>query len=461
MSELEVNLTQKTNECHSVRTEISKFMRTIDEKDAEVARLNRELAAASTNPALQDEVDNLRKQMVEKDQELARARDETAQLRGQIDAIQKQSQQQIQLAQQDAQQLRANAELNHKLAVETGEELAKVRREQADLQAAARLQTEEIEQARQSAGALRQQLQQQGTSEESYQKMWQELHDLKQTLANKDVEIAGLRAKQPTQPMTPVQTPPVWNQTTGVPSQNDYYNSGQTKTPEQPLYTPYVPPQQPPAPPQPSCTSYPYVPQQPPAPEQPSYTPYVPPIPEQPSYNPNVPPVQPIPSQHQPQGEAVFTVPDYGKPDEHRPPSDLEALPEPSPSEKEWERQKQQEGAKNIFLDVLMTELTGLELVKAHFLRVKGKIDTAQRQGVPLSGERFDVAILGNPGTGNTLPHLGAIFVADWVPRKNHRCKVIPRRPIYNRSGSRQHGLLHRYRTTGCQRCHHRNDTNR
>ena len=51
-------------------------------------------------------------------------------------------------------------------------------------------------------------------------------------------------------------------------------------------------------------------------------------------------------------------------------------------------------------MDLLMTEMTGLENVKEHFLRVKSKIDTARRQGVDLKQERFDIVLTGNPGTG-------------------------------------------------------------
>jgi hypothetical protein len=41
-----------------------------------------------------------------------------------------------------------------------------------------------------------------------------------------------------------------------------------------------------------------------------------------------------------------------------------------------------------------------LETVKEKFLAIKSKVDTLVRQGVPLNGERFGAALLGNPGTG-------------------------------------------------------------
>ena len=83
-------------------------------------------------------------------------------------------------------------------------------------------------------------------------------------------------------------------------------------------------------------------------------------------------------------------------------PDDEGEDPEPSASEREWARQKQQEGASNEAIDVLMANTTGLENVKEHFLRVKSKIDTARRQGVDVRHERFDVVLTGNPGTGIT-----------------------------------------------------------
>ncbi|CAL1701681.1 unnamed protein product [Somion occarium] len=80
------------------------------------------------------------------------------------------------------------------------------------------------------------------------------------------------------------------------------------------------------------------------------------------------------------------------------------APPKPSPksgSRDEWERQKTMEGAVNDAIDAIM-EMSGLEQVKEQVLRIKAKVDTAQRQGTSLKGERFNVAMLGNPGTGKT-----------------------------------------------------------
>jgi hypothetical protein len=70
-----------------------------------------------------------------------------------------------------------------------------------------------------------------------------------------------------------------------------------------------------------------------------------------------------------------------------------------SPAEAEWQRQKDIEGAANDSIDSIMG-MTGLENVKDHILRIKDKIDLANRQGISLKDERFNVVLLGNPGTG-------------------------------------------------------------
>ena len=74
----------------------------------------------------------------------------------------------------------------------------------------------------------------------------------------------------------------------------------------------------------------------------------------------------------------------------------------------EWQRQKQYEGAENKVLDSLMA-MGGLEEVKDKFLSIKSRIDTSVRQNIELKDERFGVALLGNPGTGesNHCPSVG------------------------------------------------------
>ncbi|KAJ3930107.1 MAG: P-loop containing nucleoside triphosphate hydrolase protein [Lentinula lateritia] len=72
-----------------------------------------------------------------------------------------------------------------------------------------------------------------------------------------------------------------------------------------------------------------------------------------------------------------------------------------SQAEKEWQRQKDLEGASNEAIDKLMN-LTGLEEVKNQVLTIKAKIDLVTRQNASISDERFNICMLGNPGTGKT-----------------------------------------------------------
>jgi len=77
--------------------------------------------------------------------------------------------------------------------------------------------------------------------------------------------------------------------------------------------------------------------------------------------------------------------------------------PKISAAKEEWERQKRLEGAVNPSIDAI-TAMTGLEDVKKQVLKIKAKVDTSKRQGTDLKGERFNIAMLGNPGTGMTQP---------------------------------------------------------
>lgn len=70
-----------------------------------------------------------------------------------------------------------------------------------------------------------------------------------------------------------------------------------------------------------------------------------------------------------------------------------------TPSQIEWEREKKIEGARNDAIDSIM-DMIGLEAVKAQVLRIKDKIAVTKRQNTSLKGERFNIVLLGNPGTG-------------------------------------------------------------
>lgn len=104
----------------------------------------------------------------------------------------------------------------------------------------------------------------------------------------------------------------------------------------------------------------------------------------------------------------------YGKSDSS-PPSDQPASPDQSahtppspfqlpnsPSRNEWQRQKDMEGANNDGIDSIM-EMVGLEDVKKQVLEIKAKVDISIRQGASITSERFNVVLLGNPGTGPFL----------------------------------------------------------
>ncbi|TVY80877.1 NFX1-type zinc finger-containing protein [Lachnellula suecica] len=73
----------------------------------------------------------------------------------------------------------------------------------------------------------------------------------------------------------------------------------------------------------------------------------------------------------------------------------------PPTAKEEWELLKQTELTRSEPLDELM-DMIGLEVVKQEFLSIKSRVDTAVRQGVSLSKERFGCSLLGNPGTGKT-----------------------------------------------------------
>lgn len=70
-----------------------------------------------------------------------------------------------------------------------------------------------------------------------------------------------------------------------------------------------------------------------------------------------------------------------------------------STPEAEWQRQKDVEGASSAAIDAVM-DMIGLEDVKKQMLRIKDKIEVTQRQNTSLKDERFNVVLLGNPGTG-------------------------------------------------------------
>lgn len=82
-------------------------------------------------------------------------------------------------------------------------------------------------------------------------------------------------------------------------------------------------------------------------------------------------------------------------------PSTPKTKPTPSKSgqRERWQRQKDVDGAINEHIDKIM-DMTGLEDVKRQVLDIKAKVETSMRQGSSVQDERFNIAMLGNPGTG-------------------------------------------------------------
>lgn len=83
--------------------------------------------------------------------------------------------------------------------------------------------------------------------------------------------------------------------------------------------------------------------------------------------------------------------------------------PAASQSKVEWESQKSLEKASNNAIDSLM-DMVGLESVKSQVLGIKAKIDMSLRQDTDVKDERFNVSLLGNPGTGKRLESLGSVL---------------------------------------------------
>jgi len=79
----------------------------------------------------------------------------------------------------------------------------------------------------------------------------------------------------------------------------------------------------------------------------------------------------------------------------------------------DWKGMKAVEGVTNNAIDELM-QMTGLETVKAWFVQILQKLQTARRQGTDVKQERLGTVLLGNPGTGKTtVARIYAKFLAE------------------------------------------------
>lgn len=119
----------------------------------------------------------------------------------------------------------------------------------------------------------------------------------------------------------------------------------------------------------------------------------------QPQSNPSSRPQTPSPNQSSGQNQPTNQPGNHGNQGgQNAPRPNLQ-----SAARDKWEYQKRVEGVKNDAIDKIM-DMTGLEEVKEQILRIKAKIDTMKRQHVALDKERFNLVLLGNPGTGEVSP---------------------------------------------------------
>ena len=93
------------------------------------------------------------------------------------------------------------------------------------------------------------------------------------------------------------------------------------------------------------------------------------------------------------QSETEVTEPDDETPSAPLPKSSAQV---------EWEYMKSVQGVNNDAIDGIM-EMIGLEAVKSKVLDIKAKIDTSKMQNTSMKDERVNIALLGNPGTGECI----------------------------------------------------------
>lgn len=127
-----------------------------------------------------------------------------------------------------------------------------------------------------------------------------------------------------------------------------------------------------------------------------------PPVPQvvQPQPVQEIPPVPPKPVNRDGASKSKTTMPSkVGTVSTDRRP----LVPPDSAACKDWQRQKDMEGASNDAIDAIM-EMVGLENVKAEVLNIKATLDLSKRQGTSTTRDRYNVCMLGNPGTGMLDP---------------------------------------------------------
>ena len=109
----------------------------------------------------------------------------------------------------------------------------------------------------------------------------------------------------------------------------------------------------------------------------------------------------------------TVTSPNQSSPD--KPPAkDNTGKKKTSEAQSDWQRRKDTDGVANPHIDAIM-EMIGLEPVKQQVLKIMDKVDVNVRQETSLSKERFNVVLLGNPGTGIVCLIIQHTIVIDYT----------------------------------------------
>ena len=101
-----------------------------------------------------------------------------------------------------------------------------------------------------------------------------------------------------------------------------------------------------------------------------------------------------------------------------------------SEAQSDWQRRKDIDGVVNPHIDAIM-EMIGLEPVKQQVLKIMDKVDTNIRQGTSLAKERFNVVLLGNPGTGIICLITQHMMPTYPTHRKDHGGKALCQIPSF------------------------------
>jgi len=107
-----------------------------------------------------------------------------------------------------------------------------------------------------------------------------------------------------------------------------------------------------------------------------------------------------------------------------------------SEARSDWQRRKDTDGVVNPHIDAIM-EMIGLEPVKHQVLKIMDKVDVNIRQDTSLAKERFNVKLLGNPGTGTIRLITHREVLTNHTFRKDHRGEALCQIPSFSGRSSR------------------------